>query len=274
MTTRESVLAPPDEPFYRVLEAATARVLMLDYDGTLSPFRTERSQATPYPGVPEALSAIVASGATRLVIVTGRALAELAPLLGVNPLPEVFASHGWERRTRDGRQEHSPLPHRMKQGLAEAARGARAAGLGARIEVKPAGVALHWRGLAPEEAEAVKSQGEAIWKSIAASSGLRLDEFDGGLELRAAGGDKGTAVRTILAESPPGAAVAYLGDDLTDEDAFKALPPNGLGVLVRARARPTTARAWLRPPDELLAFLHRWASVTGGRRAKATGGQR
>ncbi|MCH8283876.1 MAG: hypothetical protein IIC20_04790, partial [Chloroflexi bacterium] len=149
MTTRESVLAPPDEPFYRVLEAATARVLMLDYDGTLSPFRTERSQATPYPGVPEALSAIVASGATRLVIVTGRALAELAPLLGVNPLPEVFASHGWERRTRDGRQEHSPLPHRMKQGLAEAARGARAAGLGARIEVKPAGVALHWRGLAP-----------------------------------------------------------------------------------------------------------------------------
>ena len=53
--------------------------------------------------------------------------------------------------------------------------------------------------------------------------------------------------------------MAYLGDDLTDEDAFRAVATRGLGILVRQELRKTAAVAWLRPPEELLDFLHRWA---------------
>jgi trehalose-6-phosphatase len=65
-------------------------------------------------------------------------------------------------------------------------------------------------------------------------------------------------MRTILGELGAGAVAAYLGDDLTDEDAFVAIKGRGLAALVRAEARPTAADIRLRPPDELLAFLRRW----------------
>ena len=73
------------------------------------------------------------------------------------------------------------------------------------------------------------------------------------------GTHKGQVVETVLAESPTDAAVAYLGDDTTDEDAFRVLRGHGLRVLVRDRYRPTEADVWLRPPDELVDFLARWA---------------
>jgi trehalose 6-phosphate phosphatase len=52
-----------------------------------------------------------------------------------------------------------------------------------------------------------------------------------------------------------GAMIAYLGDDLTDEDAFRAVKGYRLGVLVRAELQPTLVDLWLRPPGELLALL-------------------
>jgi trehalose-6-phosphatase len=61
--------------------------------------------------------------------------------------------------------------------------------------------------------------------------------------------------------------VAYLGDDRTDEDAFKALAGRGLAVLVREELRPTAAAVWLRPPVELLDFLQRWMTACPPRTA-------
>jgi trehalose 6-phosphate phosphatase len=59
-------------------------------------------------------------------------------------------------------------------------------------------------------------------------------------------------------------AVAYLGDDQTDEDAFVRLRGRGLCILVRPELRPTAAAMWLRPPGELIGFLRQWATVAGG----------
>jgi trehalose-6-phosphatase len=56
--------------------------------------------------------------------------------------------------------------------------------------------------------------------------------------------------------------VAYLGDDLTDEDAFRALKGKGLSVLVRKESRTTEADCWLKPPDELLDFLKKWHKLS------------
>lgn len=84
-------------------------------------------------------------------------------------------------------------------------------------------------------------------------------------------------MRTVLSEVNPGTPVAYLGDDTTDEDAFRALNHhaataeslNGsandsasknryLTVLVRPRRRQSKAQLWLQPPDEVLALLEQW----------------
>ena len=93
---------------------------------------------------------------------------------------------------------------------------------------------------------------------------LELLRFDGGIELRARGMDKGQVIGKLLSEVAPDASVAYAGDDRTDEDAFRALGERGLRVLVRDEVRPTLADLWLRPPGELLDFLFRWLRTTGG----------
>jgi trehalose-6-phosphatase len=72
-------------------------------------------------------------------------------------------------------------------------------------------------------------------------------------------------VRKLLSELPPETPLAFLGDDTTDEDAFLALRgTNALTILVRAEWRPTNAQMWIRPPEQLLAFLNEWAIRCGG----------
>lgn len=257
---------PTLDAFFAGLAAAPRRALLLDYDGTLAPFRAERDQATPYPGVRELLGALLAAGRTRLVIVSGRAVDDLVRLLGVEPTPELWGSHGWERRTADGRYLPPDLGAAARDGLAAAAQVAAAAGLGHALEQKPAGLALHWRGLDERAAQALREEVGGAWAPIAQRHGLRAHPFDGGLELRAPGRDKGTAVQTLLDELGPQTALAYLGDDLTDEDAFERIGARGLRVLVRPEPRPTRADLWLRPPAELLEFLGRWAATDAAQR--------
>jgi trehalose 6-phosphate phosphatase len=87
---------------------------------------------------------------------------------------------------------------------------------------------------------------------------LHLLPFDGGVELRPTDRTKGTVVRQILSQEPAAIPAAYLGDDLTDEDAFTALGNRGYSVLVRSEIRASAAEFWLRPPAELLEFLGNW----------------
>lgn len=158
----------------------------------------------------------------------------------------------------DGTYTMPPLDTRLVDGLEQAHSWLAAQGWSEHCEAKPASLAIHWRGLPPPQAAALRDQVLMQLTPLAEQTGLVLHHFDGGLELRIAGRDKGFAVRTILAEIGDGAPVAYLGDDLTDEDAFVALKDQGLGVLVRPELRPTAADVWLRPPHELLLFLTRW----------------
>src|SRR3989344_1399009 len=85
------------ETFFGRVRAAAARVLMLDYDGTLAPFRVNPVEAAPYPGVIPLLDEIQQAGHTRVVIVSGRLTRNLIPLLSLKHAPEIWGSHGWER---------------------------------------------------------------------------------------------------------------------------------------------------------------------------------
>lgn len=249
------------EEFWRQLQQAVERVLMLDYDGTLAPFCVRRDEAVPYPGVREVLERLAATGRTRLVIVSGRPVAQVQALLGLQHEVELWGCHGWERLTADGEHHLEPLPERAARAMEEAGRWADSQHLGEGLEKKPVSLALHWRGRATVEAEDLARRARSAWEPLACRGGLELHAFDGGLELRCPGRDKGSAVRQVLAGLPAEAAVAYLGDDRTDEDAFRALGRRGLGVLVRDQWRASAARCWLRPPQQLLEFLQCWCDA-------------
>lgn len=251
------------ERFFARLTAAEERVLLLDYDGTLAPFHADPRLALPYPAACRILREIAAAGRTRLVIVSGRRMEDLRTPLALLPHAEVWASHGWERACGGKLARRVPAGDirceldRARSMVAPLAR------LGARLEPKIASVALHWRGLQPHAAKRVRAEAHEAWHPFI-STELALLPFDGGLELRARGRDKGDAVRESLSAMGE-AACAYLGDDTTDEDAFKAIRAQGLGVLVRAEHRATQAKLWLSQPHEVSAFLTRWSAAAGAR---------
>jgi trehalose-phosphatase len=246
--------------FISTIAQAAERVLMLDYDGTLAPFHIRPEAAVPYPEVATCLRDIIASGGTRVVVVSGRPAHELPPLLKLQPQPEVWGSHGWERLLADGRRVVDEPPGDARRALAEAAAVvSEVMPAGARLEEKLASLALHWRGLPESAAARLDADARRVWAPLAADGKpLELLPFDGGLELRAYGCNKQYAVKSVLSQTGEGSAVAFLGDDITDEDAFRAVKPRGIAVLVRPEFRPTDADVWLRPPDELVSFMRHW----------------
>ena len=76
------------DSYWQRLPSASQRVLLLDYDGTLAPFHRERDKALPYPGVREILGKIQQTGQTRLIIITGRSIKDIIPLLGLACMAE------------------------------------------------------------------------------------------------------------------------------------------------------------------------------------------
>ncbi len=243
---------------FRDVAHARQAALLLDYDGTLAPFHRNRYMATPYPCISELLKDIMETGRTRLVVITGRRAQEVIPLLKLSPAPEVWGTHGLERLYTDGTYEPPEIDPYSSDALDAARVWAERFDLGDLVEKKPGSVAVHWRDLAEEKAAAIRNKVLMGWMSIADSACLTLEEFDGGVEMRLTGRNKGDAVRTILSEMDEYAPVAYLGDDQTDEDAFYALRDRGLRVLVRPYWRETAADVWLRPPVQLAAFLLDW----------------
>jgi trehalose 6-phosphate phosphatase len=246
------------EPFLRTISTARQAVLLLDYDGTLAPFHIRRDEAFPYPGVAQALQEVVSNGRTRVVVITGRDVSELHSLLIVHPRPEIWGVHGLQRLRPDGALEVLNLNQRTRNGLSEAKGWLNYQQLLHAAEFKPGGIAVHWRGLAASVAEYFRSRVMLGWRSIAERSGLKLQEFEEGIEILAPEANKGEAVRKLLREIGPDAPVAYLGDDIADESAFRAIGERGISVLVRREERQTSARFWLKPPDEVVEFLELW----------------
>lgn len=248
------------EHFFREFPNAQQRLLMLDYDGTLAPFHVRREMAVPYPGIVEILGRIQQAGHTRLVLVSGRVIQEVLDLLPLPEPVEVWGSHGWERRRADGTHLEFEIPKAAAQALAMIYARLNDC-LRPNLEVKPGSLALHWRDISRDHQQQLAEVAQNTWHEFSTGFDLKLVEFDGGIEFRINGRSKGTAVQTLLNETEATATMAYLGDDQTDEDAFNVLGERGLSVLVRNQPRPTAARVWIQPPEELLYFLHRWHSL-------------
>ncbi len=252
------------------LRTGSRSVLMLDYDGTLAPFHINRFEATPYPGVLDRLAILSALSPVRLILVSGRSAQELRGVLRPSIRVEIWGSHGREQLKSDGSYELYSLNPKQQAALEQVRLEMSTLGFPETLEVKPTSLAVHWRSCEPAMQERIRSSIRSVFARLAESGGLQLLPFDGGLELRSSDRTKGTAVRQILSEEPNQIPVAYLGDDLTDEDAFTALGSQGYSILVRTEVRASFARFWLRPPEELVEFLDMWIAGSQSHSPAAT----
>lgn len=228
--------------------------LLLDYDGTLAPFHEDRNAAVPLPGIVDILSRIDQDPAIDVAVVSGRPVTEIQRLLGTDRLT-IAGTHGFELYRPDDGMSTLPISDEQRAALDAAEQdGVEAAGR-ERTERKVATVAVHVRGLDDQEAAAIAHQLEVAWTAHLGNAGLEIRHFDGGIEIRALGRNKGDAVREMARNSPSGSFVLYIGDDETDEDAFRALPANGVGIKVGPPEAPTGAQGRLPSCEAVRRFL-------------------
>lgn len=223
--------------------------LFLDFDGTLVELIDRPDAVQVTDRVRALVAALCARLAGRLAIVTGREAAFVRQRLGLHGVG-IAGSHGQEIHFADGTKNITEPPAALAD-VADAIALAVQSHEGVLVERKPLGVALHYR-MAPQ----LEGWSHALATEMAAAHGLHLQPGKMMVELRAPGGDKGSAVAQFL-DTPPfaGTTPIMLGDDLTDEPGFAAVSVhNGWGVLVGPE-RQTAARYRLEGVQHVLAWL-------------------
>jgi trehalose 6-phosphate phosphatase len=209
--------------------SGTPRVIMLDVDGTLAPIASHPDLAVVPAETREAIAALVRQPGVTVCIVSGRAAADARRLVGVDGV-WVIGNHGVELLRPDGGHEVDPaaaLYAGAMERTAAALEAVVARVAGAWVENKRFTLAVHIRGVADA---AVSGLRQAVG-NIAAGEGLSVRDGKKVIEVRPpVPVDKGTAVVALarrLGALAPGASVLFAGDDVTDEDAFRALRGNG-----------------------------------------------
>lgn len=249
--------------FWDAVSSAPAVVLLLDYDGTLAPFHEDRMAAVPAPGVVPALKDIDASGHTQVVIVSGRPVNEVRILLA-DPDLTIIGTHGYELRQRGGETTTRVISDRQSMLLDRAFACAIETIGPERVERKSATTAAHFRGMAELEMINARTSIIGSWKEFGDPSVVEIREFNGGLEMRALGSNKGTAVEALVTGLPGQPLAVYIGDDETDEDAFRIVNSlGGYAIRVGQEIRPTAASGKLATAESVVHFLERWVTERG-----------
>ena len=243
--------------FSSLAEALRGRrpFVFLDFDGTLAPIVEDPGSASAVPGITSVLGELV--NHVPVAVLSGRERADVEARVDVAGV--VYAgSHGLDIRgpgvSHVVGEEAVPSLRRV----AEMSRSLSDRFPGVHVEAKALGVAVHYRTLrsgSPVELEDRLSQIAREDPTLRMIRGKKVLELRPALEW-----NKGHALRWLLGrleqEGDVGVPI-YIGDDLTDEDAFEALGAAGIGVVVRGETddRRSLARYALSGPDEVLSFL-------------------
>ncbi|MDD2351380.1 MAG: trehalose-phosphatase [Synergistaceae bacterium] len=228
-------------------------VLVTDYDGTLAPFVKDREKAFLTPKTRSLLKLINEAGG-EVIIVSGRRPEEILDFVGL-PL-EIWGSHGMEKIDKNGRYYRGKVPEEelkklddFSSQLAYFPRGS--------VEKKPSGIALHWR----DRAEVFNMFTEVSEKLISEASehSLKVVPFNGGMEFVLPYFTKGTTINQISVRFPEATPICYLGDDTTDEDAFREIQniKSGVGILVSDDQKVSAANVYIYR-SEVDIFLDFW----------------
>jgi len=242
--------------------SARPRLVCLDYDGTLTPIRPTPPEAV----LAHDMRAAIVKLAQRcpVAIVTGRELADARSMVDIDLV--YAASHGFEFQFPGEPGERYGPAETYHAAITETAnRAERSASAidGMLIERKSFSTAIHFRNTPPEQVpkvEALVGELEAAHPNLRVLRGKKVCEFQPRIDW-----NKGRAV-LMLAErlKVPRAGVLYIGDDITDEDAFRAIAGDGIGIVVSDADRETAATYRLNDPEEVRIFLERLANALGG----------
>ena len=248
----------------RRLKAARHVLLLSDYDGTLTPI-VDRPELADLPaGTRQLLRALAHRHRFTVGIISGRALSDLKQRVGIGSI--VYAgNHGLEIEG-PGISFINPLAEEMKPVLRvihQALSKALATMRGALVEDKGLSLSVHYRLVEEEEVEEAKTVFERILRMPHLSGKVKITSGKKVHEVRpAVDWDKGKAIKLLMKRYGKGGRRSgllpvYLGDDLTDEDGFGAIERHGDGltVFVGGESDSTTARYFLRSPDEVERFL-------------------
>ena len=246
MAENRALSAPPR--FAELMEQRSA--LFLDFDGTLVELAPTPDTIAVRAGLGDALVQLRDRLAGRLALVSGRSVSDIRKYLGDIPVA-IAGSHGGEIVSFEG----VPIGQSINT-VSDAVRSALRAfadnnGLG--YEEKTQGAALHYRARQELEAEA-----QSFAQDLAAQHDLATKRGKCVIELVPHGVDKGRAVETLLEQAEYGDVLPlFIGDDVTDEDGFKACNrKGGAGICVGTRAE-TSATYQLRD----VAAVHKWLEL-------------
>ncbi|OBJ05570.1 trehalose-phosphatase [Mycobacterium alsense] len=262
-----SAIADAMQAYGQVKELVTCRppVVLLDFDGTLSDIAAHPDAATLVDGAGEALRALAAQ--CPVAVVSGRDLTDVRERVKVDGL-WYAGGYGLELMEPDGTRHENAgdgaveaLTH-AAQLLVAALRGVS----GIAVERKRFAIAVHYRNARPEDAERVI----AVTRELGRSRGLRVTAGRKVIELRPRiDWDKGTTLAWLLERivggdggDPQAVLPLYVGDDITDEDAFDAIQFNGVGIVVRHDEhgdRPSAALFSLESPAAVAELVRRLA---------------
>jgi trehalose-phosphatase len=258
---RISELPSALESYGQLIGITSAResMLFLDYDGTLSPIVSNPDAAVLVDGAAEALELV--SKVCPVAILSGRDLADISGRVGI---PGIWyaGSHGFELTAPDGTYHCNdaaegavPL---LEHAAVELTRRLHEIP-GVRIEHKRFAVAVHYREVAPKHVSEIVSATHQLGSQVGlrVTSGRMLVELRPDLDW-----DKGTTLRWIRDRVDPSGELLpiYIGDDLTDEDAFDAAQVYGIGIVVghdEDGDRKTAAHFTLQSPDQVREFIER-----------------
>jgi alpha,alpha-trehalase len=228
----------------------------LDYDGTLTPI-VARPELAALPAETRGALRRLSTLAT-VAVVSGRALDDVRALVGLEDL-HYAGNHGLEIRGPGGSSLSYEVGDEFVPALREAARrlGASASRVaGAWVEDKGRSLSVHYRQVAEQDVGGLERAVDAV---VLADPLLRKHHGKKVFEVRPrVEWDKGRAVVWLLEAlglGGPETLPLYVGDDVTDEDAFRALAGPGVGVRVGDSALPTWADYTLRDPSEVRRFL-------------------
>jgi trehalose 6-phosphate phosphatase len=247
VTIQENVRTELKRPQPSLLRGVS---LFLDLDGTLLELIDEPDQVKADERLTNLIGRLSDWLDGRLAIVSGRSIDQIDRILG--PTGERLAlsgSHGNEHRW-NGVLAQPARPAALDD-VAQRLRAFAEARPGTLVEEKSYGVAFHYR-----TAPATESEVLAFALKLAADHSLELQEGKMMVELRVGRGNKGTAIKRLMARAPmAGTAPVFVGDDLTDEPGFQICRElGGSGILV-GQPRPTAASYCLPDPRAVREWL-------------------
>ncbi|MDN5915872.1 MAG: trehalose-phosphatase [Pseudonocardia sp.] len=208
-------------------------LVALDFDGVLAPLVDDPSSSRPLPASAEAVRTLAGLAGTTVVMVSGRGREDLASVSGFGAPVRLVGSHGSEfdpaLAASLGRGEFlSPDQRDRRAALIEDLQPLVDDVAGARLEIKPAGAAVHVRGVDPAAGTALLDR---VRTGAATRDGVDATEGKDVVDLAVLRTTKGSAVHALRAHLRVD-AVLFAGDDVTDESVFTRLSGRDVGIKV------------------------------------------